>query len=145
MPSHGNCPFHDLFTIKDVEVAKSQHPDAVLLVHPESPVVVQEKADMIGSTAQMRRYVENNPIPNGAILGTEMGLIHFMQDRLSEKKIWGLSGRSLCEGMKAITLDNILAALKSIGTDKMESYEVRVPAEIAKKAKVSINRMIEYS
>jgi len=47
--------------------------------------------------------------------------------------------------MKALDLDNIIEALEAIGTEKESDFEIRVPKELAEKAEVSINRMIEFS
>ncbi|MBQ1183926.1 MAG: quinolinate synthase NadA, partial [Clostridia bacterium] len=47
---NGGCPYHASVTINDVENAKSAHPDALFLVHPECKTEVVAKADFVGST-----------------------------------------------------------------------------------------------
>ena len=53
--------------------------------------------------------------------------------------------KSVCYNMKKITLENIKQCLDAIGTEAQKEFEVRVPAEIAQEAQLSIDRMIEYS
>ncbi|MHA1719206.1 MAG: quinolinate synthase NadA [Promethearchaeota archaeon] len=145
IPGNGNCPRHNLFTKQDVEKAKKDHPDAVVLVHPESPPEVQEMADYIGSTAGMLNYSNENEIEGGYIIGTEVGLMEHMKWKSPQKLFFPLNTNALCENMKKITLEKVLNVLKSIGTSEEVQYEVKVPPHIAEKALISINKMIEIS
>src|SRR5512139_3065997 len=50
IPEYGFCPTHLLFQPEDVKVLKMQHPDAVVMVHPECSSEMRKAADFIGST-----------------------------------------------------------------------------------------------
>lgn len=145
IPGHGNCPRHDLFTVDDVRTIKKEHPQAVLLVHPESPPEVQALADFIGSTSGMVNYTSENESDEGYIIGTEIGLVDHLQWKYPSKKFFSLNIKSLCENMKKITLVKILKTLEMIGTPDEKLFEVKVPPEIMRKAIHSISKMIEYS
>lgn len=57
----GGCPRHIVVSAKDVEKARADHPDALLLVHPECRQEVVEKADYVGSTTGIM-ILQRNPI-----------------------------------------------------------------------------------
>jgi len=54
---------------------KKKHPQAEIIVHPESNLEVIEIADYVGSTSQMLKYTANSETKE-FIVGTEDGLIH---------------------------------------------------------------------
>ena len=57
----GYCPTHVLISEEDVRKAKEQHPDAVVIAHPECTEPVKDLADALLSTGQMIRFVQNSP------------------------------------------------------------------------------------
>jgi len=145
IPGRGFCPRHNLFKKQDVLDARKAHPNASLIVHPEAPPEVQEMADYIGSTSGMINFVNDNENDSGYIIGTEIGLMEHLIWKNPSKNFFPLNTKSLCENMKKITLEKILSTLKSIGTPEEANYQVKVPSNIAQKALLSIDKMIEYS
>ena len=145
IPGRGFCPRHNLFKKQDVIDARKAHPNASLIVHPEAPPEVQEMADYIGSTSGMINFVNEHENNSGYIIGTEIGLMEHLIWKNPLKKFFPLNTKSLCENMKKITLDKIYSTLKSIGTPEEAKYQVKVPSNIAQKALLSIDKMIEYS
>ncbi len=145
IPGRGNCPRHNLFTEQDVLNARKNHPNASLIVHPEAPPEVQHLADYIGSTSGMINYVNEHENDSGYIIGTEIGLMEHLIWKNPLKKFFPLNTKSLCENMKKITLEKIYSTLRSIGTPEEAKYQVKVPSNIAQKALLSIDKMIEYS
>lgn len=57
----GECIVHDEFSAKALKDAKALHPDAAVLVHPESPASVVELADAVGSTSQLIKAAKELP------------------------------------------------------------------------------------
>ena len=134
----GNCYVHDRITLENVRHARQEHPEAVLIVHPEVPPEVQEVADFIASTSGMYRYVKEHP-DTPAIIATEVGLIERIKDEIKGAKVYPISERAICSNMKLITLPKVLMALEE------NVYEVVVPDEIAEKARTAIERMLSVS
>jgi len=134
----GNCYVHDRITLENVRHARQEHPEAVLIVHPEVPPEVQEVADFIASTSGMYRYVKEHP-DTPAIIATEVGLIERIKDEVKGAEVYPISERAICSNMKLITLPKVLMALEE------NVYEVVVPDEIAKKARTAIERMLSVS
>lgn len=140
---NGHCYVHDEFSIGDIFIARHEHPDCLLLVHPESPKDVLEKADFIGSTSQMIKFVEDN-IDNmnekaGVIIGTEVEIAKTLQMRFPSKRIYPLADHAVCVQMKATELYKVYNSLLN------EETEVFVDEDIRKKALKALNKMLELS
>ncbi|RKX65056.1 quinolinate synthase, partial [candidate division TA06 bacterium] len=71
------------------------------------------------------------------VVGTEEGMIYRLQKENPDKKFYPLKDKLICQGMKAITLDNLLKSLKEL------KYEIKLPEEIIKNAYKPIQRMVE--
>ena len=134
MPEKGFCPTHVLFQKGDIQLLKEEHPDAVVIVHPECTPDVQEVADYIGSTSQMCRYAKELPAKE-FIIGTEDGLLHRLKKENPSKEFILAYDGAICPNMKLNTLERIYGALKE------EKYPVNVPKPIAKKARKALERM----
>lgn len=134
MPERGFCPTHVLFQKGDILLLKEEHPDAVVIVHPECTPDVQEVADFIGSTSQMGRYAKELPAKK-FIIGTEGGLLHRLKKENPDKEFILAYDGAICPNMKLNTLERIYLALKE------EKYQVNVPKPIAKKARKALERM----
>jgi quinolinate synthase len=133
----GFCNVHHAhLDIEDVKQAKLEHPDAVLVVHPECPPEVQDMADQITSTSGMLRFCrESNH--REFIIGTEEGILHRLRKESPGKKFYILNKEMVCPNMKRTKLDSVLRAL-----EKME-HVIKVPEEIRVKAKRALDRMLE--
>lgn len=145
VPENGNCPVHNKISLLDVDRMKLKHPNASIIVHPESPIEVQKQAEFVGSTSQMLKYTQEHPNPNGFIIGTEIGLVDHLNWKYPTQKFFPLNPNSICKNMKKMSLEKIYDSLKSIGTPSQENYEVRVSPELAKRAKIPLERMMDYS
>ena len=145
VPSDGCCPHHDQFTVSDVQQVAKYHPNAALLVHPESPAMVLKEATEVGSTAGIEKYVKAHPDQQDFIIGTENGMAEYLREKYPNQIFYELSNAAVCDDMKKITLENMVAAMESIGTSAEKEFEVRVPASIASKAVISIDKMMELS
>lgn len=134
MPEKGFCPTHVLFQKGDILLLKEEHPDAVVIVHPECTPEVHEVADYIGSTSQMCRYARELSAKK-FIIGTESGLLHRLRKENPDKEfILGYDG-AICPNMKLNTLERIYLALKE------EKYHVNVSKPVAKKARRALEKM----
>jgi len=82
----GACVVHEEFKADGVRRLKEEHPEAAVLVHPESPAAVIELADRVGSTSQIiAAAVEmDNPV---FIVATDQGIFHTMQKAVPDKQL----------------------------------------------------------
>ena len=134
----GYCPFHDLLTVAEVETAKSRHPEAVFMAHPECPPEVVALADVSVSTSGMIRYAQQSDA-RSFIVGTEVGMRYPLEKACPDKTFHMVSPRMHCDDMKKISLADIVNCLETL------QGEVKVPEDIRKPALQAVERMIAIS
>jgi len=127
---------HGHLDIEDVKRAKADHPDAVLVVHPECPPEVQDMADHITSTSGMLRFCQESN-QREFIIGTEEGLLHRLKKENPGKQFFVLNNEMVCPNMKRTKLESVLMAM-----EKMQ-YVIKVPEDIRVPAKRALDRMLE--
>ncbi len=133
----GCCYVHSKFTTQEVEQARKSHPDAEILVHPECEPNVQELADGIYSTSGMLKRAKETKAKI-LIIGTEEGMLFRLKKDNPEKEIYSLGSPKVCYNMKKITLQSLEKSLEK------GQYEINIPENIAEKARLSLERMIQY-
>lgn len=132
----GFCPTHRRILAEDVLKKKAQHPKAEVLVHPECTPEVIAMADHVLSTSGICRRAQESDAEE-FIIGTEIGILARLERENPDKKFYPASELAECENMKLNTLEKILWSLEDM------AYDVQVPEDIAKRAKKSIDRMVE--
>jgi quinolinate synthase len=151
----GECHVHAGIKPDDIARVRRAHPDADFLIHPEcgcSTSVMEYVAagdiDADGvrmlSTGGMLRYareLEARPDHAGAeaIVATETGMLHPLRLAAPDVDFIAANEAASCRFMKMITLPKLRDALRD------EVHEVKVPAEIADRARVAIERMVSIS
>ena len=133
---HGGCPYHASVTVNDVENAKSTHPDALFLVHPECKAEVVAKADFVGSTTAIIKYAKESD-KKEFIIGTENSIVEYMQYECPNKLFYPVSPSLICRDMKLTTLPEIYNCLKGTAGE-----EIILDEDIRIKAKHSIDEML---
>ena len=132
----GGCPIHAAVTEKEAISAKSLHPDAELLVHPECIPAVTEKADYVGSTSGIMEYAANSE-KKEFIIGTENSIAEHLQYMCPDKRFYLLSKGLICPDMKATTLVDVLDCCRGCGGE-----EIILDEETVRKARRCIDAMI---
>lgn len=132
----GYCPIHAEITPEDIRKARSLHPGAKVIVHPECKPSITALADIVSSTEGMARYVKNST-DSEFIIGTEIGIIYRMQKENPRKTFYPASDKAICADMKKITLEKVLWSMENL------AYEITLDPEIAAKAERSIERMLQ--
>jgi quinolinate synthase len=138
IPFCGYCIVHHQMTVCDVEQAKAAVPGAPLLVHPECPAAVTALADFVGSTAQIIDFATASP-ERQFIIGTEMGILHVLQQQNPDKRFFLLSPRLICANMKKTRLSDVYEALLH------EQHEIVLSGEVMDKARQSLVRMLQMA
>ena len=141
---NGACHVHE--KIEDINFAEAEmlYPNAEFLIHPEcgcssscmlkSSIYFDCKNVHIYSTEGMVNFVEKSTSEE-FVVATEVGILHRLK-KIKPASFRPLSENAVCEYMKMITLEKLYDALLN------EKYEVKVPMEIADKARIPIERMM---
>ena len=132
---NGCCPIHNDLTVGDVLKQKQANPNAKVLVHPECVKAVTDLADYVGSTTGIINYVKNSD-EREFIIVTEIGVVERLERDYKNKKFIHISERAICQSMKYIQLEDVLAALKE------EKFEINVSEKLIKEAYAPIEKMI---
>ncbi|MHB8926714.1 MAG: quinolinate synthase NadA [Bacillota bacterium] len=136
IPWPGFCPTHDRIKVDDLRRMKESHPEAVVLVHPETDQAIVDLADKVFSTEGMRRFVRESPAKE-FIIGTEMGILHALQKDRPDASFYFPSGdEQICPNMKSTTLRKLVVALERL------EPRVTVPEDIRLRAKRALDRML---
>ena len=84
---HGSCVVHDEFKADELAALSREHPQAAILVHPESPAGVAALADVVGSTTQLIAAAGRLDADT-FIVATDQGILHDMRQRHPGKTSW---------------------------------------------------------
>ena len=142
----GECIVHDEFKAIELELMRKEHPDAMVLVHPESPAGVVRQAHVVGSTSQLLRAVVEGDA-HEYIVATDNRLMHRMRQLAPGKTLLEAptAGNSAtckscahCPWMAMNSLQGVLACLEA------GAGEIRVPAETGRQALGCIERMLDF-
>ncbi|MDA5094211.1 quinolinate synthase NadA [Aliiroseovarius sp. KMU-50] len=132
----GSCIVHEQYTAQDLRDFREWNPGTHLIAHPECTPDVVAEADYSGSTSGIIKYVTDNK-PEMAMLITECSMASNIADELPEVEFVGPC--NMCPYMKKITLEKVLYVLHTMDN------QVEVDPEMAKKARRSVERMIDLS
>jgi quinolinate synthase len=143
----GECHVHAGIRPSDIREMRESHPDADFLIHPEcgcSTSVMEYVAagdvDPDGvhmlSTGGMLGYAQTAPAGTTAIVATETGMLHPLQMARPDVDFVAANEAASCRFMKMITLPKLRDALREM------SPVVKVPQEVADRARLPIERMV---
>lgn len=141
---NGACHVHEQFSVAKIVELKKQYPQAKLLVHPECKNSIVILADKVGSTAALLNYAINSDAKE-FIVATESGILHEMKKKCSDKIFIPAPPEDStcacndCNYMKLNTLEKLYNCLK------YEQPVIEVDSEIAEKARIPIQRMLDIS
>jgi len=139
----GACMVHEIFSLEKIIKLKNQHPQALLLAHPECEANLLEIADYIGSTTGILNYATKSSAKE-FIVATEAGIIHQMQLKNPNKTFIPAPPNNSCAcndcpHMKLNTLEKLYNCLK------YEQPEILMDKDLIEKARKPIEKMLELS
>lgn len=134
---HGRCEVHERFSVDDIENVRRQFPEVEVLAHPECSPEVVEAADFSASTSKMVQHVKQSKAPHFLIL-TECSMGDNIIAENPDKDILRLCSIR-CPHMNEITLEDTLRALRE------NRQEIEVPHDVARRARRSLERMLQVS
>jgi quinolinate synthase len=142
----GACVVHEEFKHEGLKKLIKLHPDAEILVHPESPSSVVELADCVGSTSQLINYA-NSSIAKKFVVATDKGIFYQLLKNNPEKEFYEAptagngatcNSCSMCPWMGMNSIMNLYDAVKN------KTNEISLDEEIMKKARISLDRMVNF-
>lgn len=145
----GECHVHAGIRSQDVQEKLNQHVSSEFLIHPECGCTTSlmygiaqgdygSRQVQLLSTEGMMNYAKSSPAKS-FVVATETGILYRMKQQNPEKDFIPVSENAVCQYMKMITLDKVYASLNE------DKYEVKVPKNIAQKARIAIDRMLAIS
>ena len=146
----GECHVHAGIRPSDIAATRDAHPGADFLIHPEcgcSTSVMEYVAagDVAGdgvhmlSTGGMLDYAKQAAAGSTVIMATEVGMLHPLRMAAPDVDFVAANERASCAYMKMITLPKLRDSLRDL------RHEVKVPADIAEKARIPIERMVSIN
>ena len=134
----GYCPTHMRISPEHLIRRKDEFPDAKVIVHPESSLDIIALADEVLSTGGMLKFARKTDAKR-IIVATEIGLIYRLEKENPDKQFIPVSEQAVCPNMKLTRLEDVLFALQE------NRHIIKVPEDIAAKARIPIERMLEMS
>ncbi len=135
----GLCVTHHRFKEAHVSEIRRQEPDALIVVHPESPPRVVKASNAAGSTSFIINYVRKAPLGAKIYIGTEINLVERLAKEYQDKKTVRPLFPSSCLNMAKITEQNLARTLQNL----KNASPVAVPEEITDQARIALQRMLE--
>jgi len=146
----GECHVHAAIHADDINRMRAEHPDAEFLIHPECGCTTNIMDDVAAgdvesrgvhmlSTGGMLEYAAHAKPGTTAIVATETGMLYGLQQAAPLTQFIPANPEAVCPFMKMITLPKLRDSLRD------ECFEIKVPDDIARAARVPIERMVTIS
>jgi quinolinate synthase len=142
----GACVVHEEFKADGLRHVMEEHPEAAVLVHPESPAAVIELADRVGSTSQIIQAAKEMP-NREFIVATDQGIFHTMQKQVPDKEL--IIAPTAGHGATCYSCANCpwmaMNELESLATVfERDDNEVFVDADLCRRAMLPLQRMLDF-
>ncbi len=131
IPWEGSCPTHAALSVGDLQQAKSEHPEALVMAHPECRPDVLALADRVAGTAGMLTYAAEQAAGTVFIVGTDIGMMHRLRKENPDKTFFAASDYLVCPTMKLTTLEDVARSLENMEHVVTLTEAVRVNARRA--------------
>lgn len=135
---HGYCPIHHRLRAEDIHLARKEHPEAMVVAHPECRPEVLELADFVKSTSGMLRYAMESS-HESFIVATELGILHPMRKQNPAKRFYPAAEFLICPDMKRTNLKDVAFSLETL------QPRITVPEHIRVRALGAVERMLTIS
>ncbi len=138
----GHCSVHGRFTVENIENVRSLLPQVKVLVHPECQHEVVAKADVVGSTEMIIKTVTDSPSGSKWAIGTELNLVQRLARENPDKEVVFLDKTvCYCSTMNRIDLPHLVWAMEALVAGRVVN-QIKVDEQVAKQAKVALERML---
>jgi len=138
----GHCSVHGRFSIQNINDVRQQVPGIKVLVHPECQHEVVSNADVVGSTEMIIKTVKESAPGSKWAIGTELNLVSRLANENLDKQVVFLDKTvCYCSTMNRIDLPHLVWVMESLVSGRLVN-QIKVEAEVAKYAKVALERML---
>jgi len=131
----GYCATHVRILSEHIREQKRRHPEAEVLVHPESRAEVIALADAVLSTSGMCRHVRESAART-FIVATEVGMLHRLRKEAPGKLFVAATEQAICPQMKLTTLEEVLLALERL------EPRIEIDEDVRRRAAAAVMRML---
>jgi len=145
----GECHVHAGIRPGDINAIRAAHPQADFLIHPECGCstsvmeyvaagdVASDGVHMLSTGGMLDYAKQSEGQRRTAIVATEVGMLHPLREAAPDVDFIAANEAAACRFMKMITLPKLRDALRD------GRHEVKVDADVADRARVPIERMIQ--
>jgi quinolinate synthase len=141
----GHCSVHQRFLPEHVDNVRAKYPGIRVIVHPECRWEVCQKADGLGSTEQLIKFISEAPAGSQFAVGTEIHLVNRMGKQFARdnKMVITLDDSGcLCTTMFRISPQHLCWALENLVEGQVVN-RIRVPEDVKYWSRVALDRMLE--
>lgn len=143
----GHCAVHQMFRLQNIEQFKKEHPDGKVISHPEAPFEVCLHSDFVGSTEYILKTVTEAEPNTKWLVGTELNLVTRLAEQMKPQgKLVQFMSHVVCEcsTMARIDPQHLAWCLENLVEGNIVN-QITVPADEAKLAKLTLDRMLAAS
>jgi quinolinate synthase len=141
----GHCSVHQLFNVQQVEALRALAEPYQILVHPECPWEVCQRADYVGSTEYIVKTVREAPPGSYWAIGTEVHLVRRLAQAFADKHVRLLAGiQCLCTTMYRIDLKHLYWVLENLADGRLVN-QIVVDDETKRWSRIALDRMLELA
>ncbi|MDO8347370.1 MAG: quinolinate synthase NadA [Rugosibacter sp.] len=144
---HGFCSVHQMFQPKDIIKFRNQHPDGIVISHPECSFEVCKQSDYVGSTEYILNTVKAAPPNTRWLVGTELNLVERLAREVAHegKQVQFMASTiCMCSTMQRIDPQHLAWTLENLVAGKVVN-QIKVHEHEAALAKISLERMLAIS
>lgn len=143
----GFCSVHQMFTPEQIDNFKQQYPETQVISHPESSYEVCQKSDYVGSTEYIINTIREAEPNTRWLVGTELNLVNRLKEQFAAegKQVHFMSPTvCMCSTMFRIDPQHLAWTLENLLEGNVVN-QISVPQNIARDAKLALQRMLEVS
>ncbi len=141
----GHCSIHQRFSAEQVATFRAEHPDGIVVIHPEAPNEAISVADEVGSTSHIIKVVEAAPAGATIAVGTEIHLVNRLAEENPDKTVVSLDPLICpCSTMNRIDLPHLAWILEELVAGRVQN-RISVDEDTAEWARVALQRMLDIT
>jgi quinolinate synthase len=143
----GHCSVHQMFQPQHIDRFRAEHPDGLVISHPECCFEVCAKSDYVGSTEHIVKTIKEAPANTRWLVGTELNLVNRLAEEvLPEGKIVQFMAPTvcMCSTMQRIDPQHLAWTLENLAEGNVVN-RIHVPEHEAIQAKIALDRMLAVS
>ncbi|MCB5186067.1 quinolinate synthase NadA [Methylobacillus gramineus] len=143
----GHCAVHQMFREQNITRFRAEHPDGIVISHPEAPFEVCLNSDYVGSTEYILKTVSDAPAGTHWLVGTELNLVNRLAEQMKPQgKVVQFMSHVVCEcsTMARIDPQHLAWTLENLVEGNVVN-RIKVPQHEADLARLTLQRMLDAS